>query len=170
MILFLDTEFNGFGGELLSIALAQDITNTNSYGNFYRIVGDTRETPTKWVRQNVIPMLSKYISFSKVETKSEIRDSLQRYLGNFDKVHIIADWPEDIIHFCQLLLTDNPGERINTPPLTMEIVRYDSRSTLPHNALADAVGMAHEYAKRNNSYKQENPLSKIRYYHYNVKH
>jgi hypothetical protein len=53
-------------------------------------------------------------------------------------VHLVADWPEDIQHFCEALITA-PGLRIDTPPLTMEIRRdLDAVSALPHNALEDA--------------------------------
>jgi len=30
---------------------------------------------------------------------------------------------------------------LNTPPLTMEVLRIDAESTLPHNALHDARGI-----------------------------
>ena len=63
---------------------------------------------------------------------------LGSWLSVYDAIHIIADWPEDIAHFCRALIT-GPGIRINTPPLTMEIRRdLDAVSELPHNALADA--------------------------------
>jgi hypothetical protein len=51
---------------------------------------------------------------------------------------LVADWPEDIQHFCELLIT-GPGLRLDTPPLTIEIRRdLDAVSALPHNALEDA--------------------------------
>jgi hypothetical protein len=64
---------------------------------------------------------------------------LQIWLLQFPSIHVIADWPEDISHFCQALIT-GPGERINTPALTMEVRRDLDLipSATPHNALADA--------------------------------
>jgi len=44
-------------------------------------------------------------------------------------------------HFCESLIT-SPGNRLNTPPLTMSVFRFDATSELPHNALADARGIA----------------------------
>jgi len=69
---------------------------------------------------------------------------LQAFLGRYTSVHVIADWPEDIKHFCDALIT-GPGMRLNTPPLTMTIMRFDSVSELPHNALADARGIMDAY-------------------------
>lgn len=140
--LFLDCEFNGFGGELLSIALVPEVG-----GHFYRIVSDTRETPTEWVSEHVIPILGAFDGWAEAGTRNEIRADLQLFLSKFAAVHIVADWPEDIVHFCRLILTDVPGERINTPPLTLEIVRVDCTSELPHNALADAIGIRNTLVK-----------------------
>lgn len=136
MILFLDCEFNGFGGDLLSIALVPENGDA-----FYRIVEDTSEPPTPWVAEHVIPLLGAFGGQAITSPRWAIRRELQRFLSRYCRVHIVADWPEDIAHFCRLLLTAIPGERISTPPLTMEIVRFDSRSEMPHNALADAVGI-----------------------------
>jgi hypothetical protein len=58
---------------------------------------------------------------------------------------IIADWPEDIKHFCDALIT-GPGLRLDTPPLTMEIRRdIDAVSAVPHNALEDARGIMRKH-------------------------
>lgn len=145
MKLFLDCEFNGFGGELLSVAL---VAETGPY--FYMIVSDTKEAPTLWVSENVLPILGSYESDNTTGTRDEIRHALQTFLRRFNKIHVVADWPEDIIHFCKLLLTDVPGQRINTPPLTLEIVRFDASSELQHNALADAIGIKDAYLLRSN--------------------
>ena len=142
MKLFLDCEFNGFGGELLSIALV-----SSGGRSFYAIVSDTKETPTEWVASNVLPLLQAFRGRGVKRPRNEIRQALQGFLSGYRAIHIIADWPEDIVHFCKLLLTDNPGERIDTPPLTMEIVRMNSTSEMPHNALADAEGIMISYTK-----------------------
>ena len=70
----------------------------------------------------------------------DMQHSLELWLSQFDSVHVIADWPEDIQHFCNALII-GAGMRINTPPLTMEVLRIDAESTLPHNALHDARGI-----------------------------
>jgi len=128
MRFFLDCEFNEFKGELISMALVSEYDH-----EWYEVL--PCENPGSWVKENVIPILNKKeISFK------EFTKSLQNFLSQFQSIHIIADWPEDIAHFCNSLIT-GPGYRINTPPLTMEIIRIDAPSKLPHNALADARGI-----------------------------
>jgi hypothetical protein len=127
MRLWIDTEFNEFKGDLISMALVGDDGK-----EWYEVLNC--ENPGDWVSQNVIPILNK-----PAISKKEMQLSLQKFLSNYREVHIVSDWPEDIKHFCELLIT-GPGERINTPLLTMEIRRdIDSEtSLLPHNALEDA--------------------------------
>jgi hypothetical protein len=52
MNLFLDCEFNGFGGELISMALV------DGDGNYFYEVLPCLE-PINWVKENVLPMLDK---------------------------------------------------------------------------------------------------------------
>jgi len=128
MRLFLDCEFNEFQGDLISMALVSEDGR-----EWYEVV--PCENPGAWVAQNVIPILGK-----RAIPTPEMQRSLCVWLAQFDTVHIVADWPEDISHFCRALIT-GPGMRINTPPLTMEVLRIDASSTLPHNALHDARGI-----------------------------
>lgn len=132
MRLFIDGEWNGFGGELISMALVAEDGR-----EFYAEFGC--DNPEPWVAENVIPKLSDGHGFMRESIESaQVRLSL--FLAQFDAVHIVADWPEDIERFCRLLIT-GPGTRIDTPPLTMEVVRVDAPSENPHNALADARGL-----------------------------
>lgn len=126
MRLYIDCEWNEYGGELISMALVAD-------GGFewYEVLNC--DNPGSWVSKNVMPKLNK-----APVSLAEMRKSLHHFLSQFDSVHLIADWPEDIAHFCKLLIT-GPGERINTPPLSMEVKRdLNAQSNLPHNALEDA--------------------------------
>lgn len=128
MRLFIDGEWNGFGGELISMALVAE-----DGSEFYEVLGC--DDPEPWVSENVMPKLGKTpIDYDVLQQR------LATFLTWFDAVHIVADWPEDIERFCRLLIT-GPGTRIDTPPLTMEIVRVDAPSENPHNALADARGL-----------------------------
>jgi hypothetical protein len=126
--LFLDCEFNEFKGALISMALVSEDGR-----EWYEVV--PCELPGAWVTENVMPILGK-----QAIPVRQMQESLQRFLHGFDKVHVVADWPEDIKHFCDALIT-GPGIRLNTPPLTMEILRIDAESALPHNALHDARGI-----------------------------
>lgn len=136
MRLWIDTEFNGFRGELLSIALVAE-----NGEEFYEILAFPANIDP-WVAEHVLPVMNCDGEMPRVQKLAgRVRQELQQFLMRFDTIHLIADWPEDIAHFCRLLLTDKPGERINTPPLTMEIVRFDAGSDVPHNALEDARAM-----------------------------
>ena len=128
MNLYLDCEFNEFKGALISMALASEDGH-----EWYEVV--PCETPGSWVAANVIPILGK-----PPISVAELSRSLHGFLSQFDAVHIVADWPEDIAHFCTALIV-GPGMRIDTPPLTMEVLRVDATSAMPHNALADARGI-----------------------------
>lgn len=126
MRIWIDTEFNEFKGELISMALVAEDGR-----EFYESLGCAN--PGAWVAENVMPIIGK-ASVSKLV----FHKSLFKFLQEYDSIHIIADWPEDIQHFCEALII-GPGMRIDTPPLTMEIRRdLDSVSALPHNALEDA--------------------------------
>jgi hypothetical protein len=126
MRIWIDTEFNEFKGDLISMALVAEDGQ-----EWYEVT--YCENPGQWVAQNVMPILNK-----DPIPKIEMQTGLSLFLSRYPSVHIIADWPEDIAHFCNLLIT-GPGYRLDTPPLTMEIRRdLDAVSLLPHNALADA--------------------------------
>lgn len=137
MKIFIDCEFNEFKGELISIALVAENNDV-----FYEAVPCANPGP--WVAKHVMPILQ--------TTPIEYRDMqfrLQQWLMNFTSVHLIADWPEDIKHFCDALII-GPGTRLNTPPLTMEIRRdLDADSDLPHNALFDAWAIKKKYFELN---------------------
>lgn len=130
MRLFIDTEFNEFQGALISMALVADDGR-----EWYEAL--PCENPGSWVAQHVMPIIGQ----TPLNNGYEMALSLSLFLSQFESVHILADWPEDIAHFCNALIT-GPGERIDTPPLTFEIRRdlpdTADISAIPHNALEDA--------------------------------
>jgi len=129
MNLYIDCEWNGFEGDLISMALVAE-----NGKEWYEELGC--ENPVDWVAENVMPHLTK-----KAVDKSQMQNSLAQFLLSLNTpVNIVADWPEDIERFCALLIT-GPGERIETPPLSMQIVRIEAESVIPHNALEDARGI-----------------------------
>lgn len=130
MRLWLDTEFNGFHGGLISMALVADDGR-----EWYEALPCANPLP--WVAQNVLPVLEK----TPLLNAKQMAESLLRFLSGFETLHVLADWPEDLAHFCNALIV-GPGMSIATPPLTMEL-RTDLPGTaeisrLPHNALEDA--------------------------------
>lgn len=128
MKLYIDGEWNSFGGELISMALVDE-----EGFNFYEVLG--YDNPDPWVAEHVIPILDKE-PISKIEFQIRLQD----FLNQYESIHIIADWPEDLMWFCKMLIT-GPGIRLATPPLSMEVLRVDSVSLRPHNALSDAFGL-----------------------------
>lgn len=134
--MFLDTEFNGFGGELISIALVSDKGGKDA--EFYGV----RHLPddiVPWASQHVVPVL---------DQSPEDDDVLKRRLREFLHGHagepIVADWPLDFIHF--LVLLCEPGGRAYQFALTMQLIKQGAiESSLPHNALADATALMRAY-------------------------
>lgn len=135
MNLFIDGEWNGFGGELISMALVSD------RDHFYEVLGC--KNPHPWVAEHVMPTLGK-----KPISIKRFQRLLGEYLNQFDCIHVIADWPEDISYFCNALIT-GPGERLSTPPMTMEVRRDigNDNAEVIHNALSDAKAIRESYLK-----------------------
>jgi hypothetical protein len=128
--LFLDTEFNGFGGKLISMAL---VPENKTEAEFYREI-EMNDQLDPWVRVNVVPMLTEV-----AVSRKQFQIDLAQYLLKTGECTIIADWPDDIRYFCESVIT-GPGERINMPQqIKFELdFRIDYVSAIPHNALYDA--------------------------------
>jgi len=129
--MYIDTEFNGFGGDLISMALV-----TEDDDEFYEVL--ECQHPTPWVKEHVMPFLHK-----KPVDMGTLQTNLAHFINQFNHINIIADWPDDIKYFCQALII-GPGKALSTPPITMSIRRdlNSENSELPHNALYDARALA----------------------------
>jgi hypothetical protein len=137
---FLDTEFNEFGGELISLAMVSDVGQS-----LYAVFGC--DNPGQWVAANVMPILED----CPVPANLIIRDkrSAARAIAlwlayDFDPI-IVTDWPDDIRHFCELIIT-GPGEMVGIGGLRFEMHRVDAYPTaipgaVQHNAWWDAVAL-----------------------------
>lgn len=149
---FLDTEFNGFGGELISLALVREDGES-----FYAIVEDAiahwRGAITHpWVKENVIPVLTD-CPVAPIRTSArDLGYLLAAFLLNDDGERIIiADWPEDIALFNRALIT-GPGAMVNIDSLTFKLVRVESYPTtlegaVQHNAFWDARALKHAWCR-----------------------
>lgn len=136
MNLFLDCEFNGFGGELISMALVDED------GNYFYEVLPCLE-PINWVKENVLPVLEK-----EAIKPDMFKKRLRHFLSLYAKIHVIADWPEDLALFSRALVVGF-GSCMKTPPLTMQLWMDRTipiYSICPHNALADARALAQSYS------------------------
>lgn len=148
MIYYLDTEFNEFGGELLSLALVRED------GKSLYIVYDPPEKIGPWVAANVMPIMYDtrrdtrgrpdiYLS----DTVADGARHIARFMAGDADPTIITDWPDDVKYFCQAIIT-GPGMMVNIPHLRFEVKRVDAYpTTLPgaiqHNAWWDAMALRH---------------------------
>ena len=97
-----------------------------------------------WVERNVLPYFD-HVPVGLVSPRLSRQDAaveLAQYLAADPRPIIVADWPEDIAQFCNLLLT-GPGDMVAVPPLSFDFVPLQGFSTagssaVPHNALHDA--------------------------------
>lgn len=145
MRLYLDTEFNGFGGELISMALVGE-----PQPHPMAVGGRTQDTwyrarlfngpVNPWVSEHVMPKLKTTPLMPEL-----FRTELHDFLRPFKNPEIICDWHADAEHFCKMLAGNDYGSSLDfecriailkTPP--GQPVSLD-----PHNALADAQALMH---------------------------
>ena len=131
---FLDTEFNGFGGALIAMALVPEDRDAPC---FYEALAC--DDPTPWVAEHVLPLLG----IAPI-TAGEFSYKLQEYLGNDPWPVLVADWPEDIAHAARAMIVA-PGRRVTLDRVGFELCDafgFDSAlSAVPHNAYHDAVAL-----------------------------
>jgi hypothetical protein len=131
---FLDTEFNGFCGPLISLAL---VPEDDGYAPFYEAV--PCPSPIPWVAKNVLPVLQ-----TNPISRDQLAAQLAEFLRDARDAVIIADWPEDIAHAAGLLVTQ-AGKRL-VGGLRFELLdlpgfNSDRLSETPHNAYYDALAL-----------------------------
>jgi hypothetical protein len=135
---FLDTEYNGWGGALLSLALVPDD------GEELYLTLDWDGALEPWVERHVVPYLDTVPEpmVSPRLGRADAARAVSHFLAGDSEPLIVADWPEDIAQFNALLLT-GPGTMVEVPPLTFRFIELSGFSTaanskVPHNALHDA--------------------------------
>ena len=135
---FLDTEYNGWGGALLSLALVPD------EGEELYLTLDWDGPLEEWVERNVVPYLDAVPEpqVSPRMSRTDAARTVAHYLAGDPEPLIVADWPEDIALFNALLVT-GPGVMAEVPGLKFEFISLVGFSTaanskVPHNALHDA--------------------------------
>jgi len=135
---FLDTEFNGFDGELISIALVPEFGDQE----FYAVLPLPPEVHP-WVARHVVPYLESVPPglLNRLDRHTAAHELAAYLAGDRDPL-IVADWPDDIALLCRLLVT-GPAEIVDTGGLRFEFIRSPGFSTamnsrVPHNALHDA--------------------------------
>ena len=136
---FLDTEYNGFGGALLSLALVPE-----DAGEEFYVTIACLDPIDPWVGRHVVPYLDTVPDGLRSArlARGAAAEALAQWLSHDERPEIVADWPEDLAQFVMLLVT-GPGRMLSVPALTLRFEPLHNFSTaansaVPHNALHDA--------------------------------
>jgi hypothetical protein len=136
---FLDTEFNGFGGDLISLGLVPEF----GAHEYYAVLPLPAQLHP-WVAQHVLPYLQSVPPglIGEPIPRAAAARQLAQYFSTDPDPCVVADWPEDIAHFCMLLVT-GAGEMPTVGNLSFRFLQTPGFSTaqnsrVPHNALHDA--------------------------------
>ncbi|UTC29847.1 ribonuclease H [Bajunvirus bajun] len=150
---FLDCEFNGFGGQLLSLALVEAVGSRvivpeAPVRHLYMTFAHDGMTIEPWVAENVLPIMSaipegyeQSFPLNRRVAAEMIRD----FLTADPAPYIVTDWPDDVRYFCESVITA-PGEMVSIPSLRFEVCRVDAypsrlNDAVQHNALWDALAL-----------------------------
>ncbi|AXQ69942.1 Rnase H [Caulobacter phage CcrSC] len=139
---YLDCEFDGHGGALLSMALYRKDARA-----LYMVRDDAEQIANNaWVCEHVLPVLRKSPSNIGIETIpiTEFGPTLAKFFEG-EQPFIVADWPADIIHFCQQLMIQ-PDKMAAVPNFVTQVIRIPDayadtpfKSAVRHNAMWDAI-------------------------------
>lgn len=132
---FVDAEFNGFGGDLISLAA---VPEDAAAAPFYEAVECRR--PSAWVREHVLPVIQ-----TRPRPMAEVAGLFANYLYGDVAPIIVADWPEDIAHAAALLTNSKGGRLVNTEVVFRLLGQLEFSanrlSKVPHNAYYDALAL-----------------------------
>lgn len=95
MLYALDCEFNGFGGELISLALSGEA------GELYLCRPNAELDGLElhpWVEEHVLAILEVHDARPRVLPLTEFGRAIQTFLEDDPEPCVIADWPEDLTH------------------------------------------------------------------------
>lgn len=125
--IYIDCEFNGWVGELISFAMVAD-----DGVEFYSVLPEPRVWD-KWCFNNVRPVLNQ----EPCASFEDFRVAFLAFLRGYRNPTIIADWPADLYYFNKVLLGSSHEESVLIP-CRFELVGCDISPAIPHNALSDA--------------------------------
>ena len=144
MLYFLDCEFNGFGGELISLALSGEA------GELYlaRTEDELNALDAHdWVAEHVLPVIALADLKPSTLPLDQFGHAIQEFLKPDPAPEVIADWPEDLVHLMQCLIIA-PGQMVRIPDLSLRLLNAsayptDMQEAVQHNALWDARALRH---------------------------
>ncbi len=90
----------------------------------------SEEPLLEWVERHVVPYLDMVpdpLAWPRLG-REEAADALERYLRHDEDAVIVADWPEDVAQFCNLMVT-GPGDMIDVRYVTFRLLPLSNFST-----------------------------------------
>lgn len=130
MNVYLDTEFNGHGGQLVSIALFCE------NGDYFYGVLPPPKVWHPWVLEHVVPYIGQ-----EPEPVESVRARLRAFLSSREGVTIYADWPADFVHLLNLFVGPSYDQAF-VPGIKMVLLRNSAPvPVVAHNALSDAEAL-----------------------------
>jgi hypothetical protein len=145
---YIDCEFDGHNGPLLSIAIVR-----GDGESLHIETTDPARDP--WVVENVMPVMGRHKAQASLQVSGTmVGRKLAAFIGNDAEPIIIADSPVDIARFCDAISTAPGGGYAPciAPRLSFEVHDVDCYPTdLPgavqHNAWWDAMALRHKLAR-----------------------
>lgn len=145
MKFYLDTEFNGHGGELISLAIAGEDGK-----HWYGYWGEPAPLEP-WAQEHIMPhIMSGHrpcnlspTSVIAIPDRKLFRASLYEYLASRAGNIFYADWPDDFAHLMRIM--SGPSyEQSWIVDIGMQLLtESDPKPEVPHNALSDAIALMH---------------------------
>lgn len=139
---YIDCEFDGHNGPLLSIGIVRD----DGYGAHIRV---ERQAFDPWVLANVIPFMHSHrADLPMALPPNDVGGQLRAFIAGCEHPVIVADSPVDIGRFCQAVSTNAQGgwQSNGYPRMSFEVYNVDCYPTelegaVQHNAWWDAMAL-----------------------------
>ena len=141
---YIDCEFDGHNGDILSVAIVRE--KSNPYSIYIRV---SNNPINPWVIENVVPVLDSHqADVTTIVREQHVGAIIQTFLAGDDHPIIIADSPVDIGRFCRAISTGPDRQWVSTsqPRMTFEVHNVDCYPTtlegaVQHNAWWDAMAL-----------------------------
>ena len=154
-IYYIDCEFDGHSGPLLSMALVRED------GDSIHIEANV-EAMDIWVQRNVLPLMSAHQAPKSAKVyHNEVGGVALAFLGDDPEPIIVADSPVDIARFCRAISTGADGlwSSVDLPCMRFEVHNVDCYPTelegaVQHNAWWDAMALRAKLTTPNESTPQ----------------
>lgn len=139
---YIDCEFDGHDGPLLSIAMVRE----DGYGMHVQVIEEAKDP---WVIANVLPIMNAHkADVSCIAGPHFVGSFLRRFIGDCKAPTIIADSPVDIGRFCRAISTGTDGgwASADFPQMSFVVLNVDCYPTslegaVQHNAWWDAMAL-----------------------------